>query len=151
MADPEKQGHMSRAFHWVKLLITSAPLLKGLAVILITFMGLGTATNPMIQERLASVFESQPIEPPLPIPVGQVPPAPTVSPDNSAFKAQVRQSLTAINAAVNQQSAQIEALKAELSEVEERRENESNRMDLKLEELVKKNAAHIDELMELVN
>jgi hypothetical protein len=148
MADPEKQGHMSRAFHWVKLLITSAPLLKGLAVILITFMGLGTATNPMIQEQLAAVFES---EPPLPIPVGQVPPAPTVSPDDSAFKAQVRQSLTAINAAVNQQSAQIEALKAELSEVEERRENESNRMDLKLEEMVKKNAAHIDELMELVN
>ena len=149
MADPEKQGHMSRAFHWVKLLITSAPLLKGLAVILITFMGFGTATNPMIQEQLASVFESEPVT--LPIPVGQVPPAPTVSPDDSAFKAQVRQSLTAINAAVNQQSAQIEALKAELSEVEERRENESNRMDLKLEELVKKNAAHIDELMELVN
>jgi hypothetical protein len=50
--DEEDEGRMSRFFHWIKLGITSAPLIKGVLVIVVSFLGVGTATNPAIQKKV---------------------------------------------------------------------------------------------------
>jgi len=131
--DEEDESRMSRFFHWVKLGITSAPLIKGLIVITVSFLGLGTVTNPAVQEKVMSLIETTPEEP-LAIPAGYVPLAPVAAgPDHSAFHAQVRQSLTAMKAAIENNKAGIKVIELDVDELEERREIESDANDLKLD------------------
>ena len=130
MPDPEKQGHMSRIFHWAKLLITSAPLLKGLAVIIITGLGWGTASNPYVQKTIASAFEVEEEAPePLPIPAG-ITTVPAAAP---AINPEVRQSLASMNAAINAHTGALKAIREDIRQLEERREAGSERDDAALE------------------
>lgn len=148
--DEEDESRMSRFFHWIKLGITSAPLIKGLIVITVSFLGLGTVTNPAVQERVMSLIESEPEV--LPIPAGQVPTVPTVvGRDYSSFHAQVRQSLEAMKRAIENNKAGLKVIELDVDELEERREMESDANDLKLDGRLKDIEADMAIVKEFVN
>lgn len=113
---------MSRFYHWVKLGFSSIGPIKW---IILLVLGTGTATNESVQSTVTELFESEPAT--LPIPEGEtVLPPPGINPE-------VRQSLGALNSAVNKQASQIKALQIELRELEERRMEQSDAKDLKLD------------------
>lgn len=147
--DEEDESRMSRFFHWIKLGITSAPLIKGLIVITVSFLGLGTVTNPAVQEKVMSLIESEPVT--LPIPEGEVPPAPTVvGIDYTGFHAQVQQSLAAMKSAIDNNKAGLKVIEMDVDELEERREVESDANDLKLDGRLKAVEAEVNLIQDLV-
>lgn len=114
-------------------------------MVVMSILGLGTVTNPMIQEQVASVFSS---EPDLPTTDTVVP---TESKNYDSFHAQVRQSLESMKRSIDAQGAKLNLIVEELDAVEARREVESQADDKKLDEKVQKNSAAILFLKGLVN
>lgn len=147
MGDEELPADKIGFFHYLKLFFTNAPVVKGVIVVTMSILGLGTVTNPMIQEQVASVFKSEPEEP-LPTTDTVVP---TESKNYDSFHAQVRQSLESMKRSIDAQGAKLNLVVEELDAVEARREVESQADDKKLDEKVQKNSAAILFLKGLVN
>lgn len=145
MGDEELPADKIGFFHYLKLFFTNAPVIKGVIVVVMSILGLGTVTNPMIQEQVASVFSS---EPDLPTTDTVVP---TESKNYDSFHAQVRQSLESMKRSIDAQGAKLNLIVEELDAVEARREVESQADDKKLDEKVQKNSAAILFLKGLVN
>jgi hypothetical protein len=107
------------AFHWVKLMLTSATTIKWLVVLI---LGAGTVTNSAVQEQVMSVFETSEEVPPIPAGETTVPEAPGINP-------LVTQSLNAMDRKLGTHDAEILSLKEDLFELEQRRTAESDRDD----------------------
>lgn len=131
MGDEELPADKIGFFHYLKLFFTNAPVIKGVIVVAMSILGLGTVTNPVIQEQVASVFQSEPEEP-LPTTDTVVPAAP--GPNYDSFHAQVRQSLESMKRSIDAQGAKLNLVVEELDAVESRREVESDAKDRKLNE-----------------
>jgi hypothetical protein len=118
---------MSRFYHWVKMGLTSAGTIKWIVFLL---AGTGAATNATVQEMLVDNLPSwgDATEVVVPIPTGQ-----TVVPQPAGINPQVILSLQSLQAAVDQHTAALLAVKEDLIELEERREAESDRDDDVLE------------------
>ncbi len=129
MGDEELPADKIGAFHWVKLMLTSATTLKWLIVLI---LGTGTVTNSAVQETVMNALPGDwgEEEESLPIPDGETTlPAPGINPE-------VRQSLNALNRAVNTQAGEIQSLKEDLFELEQRRKADSDRDDSTLEKRI---------------
>lgn len=149
MGDEELPADKIGFFHYLKLFFTNAPVIKGVIVVGMSILGLGTVTNPIIQKQVASVFQDEPVEEILPTTDTVVP---TVAgPNYDSFHAQVRQSLESMKRSIDAQGAKLNLVVEELDAVEARREVESQADDKKLDEKVQKNSAAILFLKGLVN
>ena len=97
----------------IKLFLVNLPTIAKIIVLVIGVMG-GTVAVP---EAIKLV--DQMVEDPLPIPEGQtVTPTPASNIADSAFRAQAAQSFEAMNNVINAHTASIEALRAEIRELE---------------------------------
>jgi len=137
MNDEELPVDKIGTFHWFKLFLTSAATIKWLIIGSMSLLGLGTVTNPAVQEKVMNLIDPVVKEEPLPIPAGYVPLAPTAAgPDHSAFHAQVRQSLASIKIAIDSHTAQLTQLRATVVEVEIQLAKESAYQDLQLDDRI---------------
>jgi hypothetical protein len=146
---PEKIGFI----HWMRLLLTNAATIKWLIIGGMSILGVGTVTNPMVQEKAVTIFETVTgtAEPEiLPVPEGEVPPTPVAVRDDSAFHAQVRQSLAAMKQAIDNNKAGIIIIGLDIDELEDRREIESDANDLKLDGRLKAVEVEITHIKGLV-
>ncbi len=125
------------AFHWVKLALTSVTTIKWLIVLLIG----GAATNSDVQGLAKDILPSWGQTETLPIPDGQLT-TPTIDATADSFRAQVRQSLAAMNKAINTNTAKNAAL-------EKRVDSTDNRIDQA--EATNFSPAEISNIRELVN
>lgn len=94
-------------FHWIKLALTSATTIKWLVLLV---LGAGTVTNQSVQNAAVGLLPAWGSEESLPIPDGQVS-APTADAVGDAFRAQVKQSIRSLNAAVNANTSSINSVR----------------------------------------
>lgn len=113
------------AFHWVKLGLTSATTIKWIVLLV---LGAGTLTNEAVQNTAADLVGwAETEEEDSTIPEGEtVVPAAGMNPE-------VRISLISHKSALDKYGAEITALRAEILQLEERREAGSERGDATLE------------------
>ena len=134
MGDEELPVENIGTFHWLKLFLTSAATIKWIIIGSMSVLGLGTVTNPVVQEKVMSLLDPVVEEKPLPIPAGYVPRAPVATgPDFSAFHAQVKQSLAAMKIAIDSHTAQLTQLRAALVVTETQLAKERAYQDLQLD------------------